>query len=331
MSLSEAEGARRPFRVLALDGGGIKGTFTAAVLAELEAMTGKRLADHFDLITGTSTGGIIAVALGLELPAARLLELYAGRGTSIFPIPRPGWRGWLAEWWRHLRGPKHSQEALEKEIREVLGTRKLGESKTRLVIPAFDGVRGSVQLFKTAHTPDYKQDYQLEAATVALGTAAAPTYFRGYAQAGGGCYLDGGLWANSPVVVGLLEATFILGRDIDDVELLSIGTTTSPYHVSDKRRNGGIAHWVAGLPEVFMQAQVEAALGQAKLMTKGRMLRIDEMAAPGRFSIDNAGQIADLKALGQQAARQNEKEISRRFLFAPAEPFRPFYPVERAA
>lgn len=331
MSLSETDGGRSPFRVLALDGGGIKGTFTAAVLAELEAMTGKRLADHFDLITGTSTGGIIGVALGLGVPASRVLDLYAGRGASIFPVPRPGPRGWLEEWWRHLRGPKHSQEVLEKEIREVLGSRKLGESKVRLVIPAFDGVRGSVQLFKTAHSPDYKQDYQLEAATVALGTAAAPTYFRGYARAGGGCYLDGGLWANSPVVVGLLEATCILGRNIDDVELLSVGTTRCPYHVSHRRRNGGVAHWVAGLPDVFMQAQMEAALGQARLMTRGRLVRIDEMAAPGRFAIDNAGEIADLKSLGQQAARQNEKEISRRFLFAPAEPFRPFYPVEQAA
>jgi hypothetical protein len=133
------------------------------------------------------------------------------------------------------------------------------------------------------------------------------------------------------VVVGLLEATCILGHHIDQVELLSVGTTTSPYHVSHKRRNGGIAHWAAGLPEVFMQAQVEAALGQARLMTRDRLLRIDEVAAPGRFSIDNAGEIADLKALGQQAARQHEKEISRRFLFAPAEPFHPFYAVDPAA
>jgi patatin-like phospholipase/acyl hydrolase len=177
MTATTTEG--RLIRVLALDGGGIKGTFTAAVLAEVEGMTGKRLADHFDLITGTSTGGIIAVALGLGVPAARLLELYAGRGAAIFPIPRRGIRGWVEECWRHFRGPKHSQDVLEKEIRKVLGGRKFGESKVRLVIPAFDGVRGGIQLFKTAHSSDYKQDYRLEAATVALGTAAAPTYFRG--------------------------------------------------------------------------------------------------------------------------------------------------------
>ena len=73
------------FRVLSLDGGGIKGTFTASVLAELEKMTGKRIADYFDLITGTSTGGLIAIALGLGIPAREVLDFYEKRGPEIFP------------------------------------------------------------------------------------------------------------------------------------------------------------------------------------------------------------------------------------------------------
>src|SRR5688572_19194246 len=89
-----------PFRILSLDGGGIKGTFTSAVLAGLEEMTHKRIIDHFDLITGTSTGGIIAVALGLGVPAADLLQLYVKEGPAIFPIPRAGILAWVAEKWR---------------------------------------------------------------------------------------------------------------------------------------------------------------------------------------------------------------------------------------
>jgi hypothetical protein len=160
---------------------------------------------------------------------------------------------------------------------------------------------------------------------------AAPTYFQAYTEAGGGCYLDGELWANSPVVVGLLEATCILGRRIEDVELLSVGTTTCPYHVSHARRNGGFLRWATGLADVFMQAQVEAALGQARLMVGERMLRVNAEAAPGRFSIDNASAITELKDLGDQAARRHEKEISQRFLFARAEPFTPFYAVGQPA
>jgi patatin-like phospholipase/acyl hydrolase len=317
----------RRFRILSLDGGGIKGTFTAAFLTALEAMTHKRVADHFDLITGTSTGGIIAVALGLGVPAEEILKMYQNQGPSIFPIPRRGLLGWAAEQWRHVFGPKHSQEVLMKAIKGVVGERKFGESKVRLVIPAFDGNRGAVHLFKTAHSPDYKQDYLLPAVTVAMGTAAAPTYFQAYTEAGGGCYLDGGLWANSPVVVGVLEATCVLGHRIEDVELLSVGTTTCPYHVSHARRNGGFLSWATGLADVFMQAQVEAALGQATLMVGERMLRVNAEVAPGRFSIDNASTIVELKDLGEQAARRHEKEVRERFLFAPAETFTPIYSV----
>jgi uncharacterized protein len=329
MTEIECNGAAsgQPFRVLALDGGGIRGTYTASVLAALEQMTGKRIADHFDLITGTSTGGILAVGLGLGLTAKQLLDFYVTKGPEIFPPPPVGF---IRAFWRWLSRPKLCQDNLCAAARGVIGDRLFGESKCRLVIPAYDGVRGSIQLFKTAHSPDYKQDYLRPALTVAMGTAAAPTYYPAYTDEAGGAYLDGGVWANSPVMVGLLEATCILGRKIDDVELLSIGTTTEPFEVSHKRRRGGILAWNKGLITLFMQAQAEAALGQANLLTKKRMLRIDATTSPGRFALDNAAEIKDLRSLGEQAARQHEKEISRRFLTVPAEPFVPCYQVEGA-
>jgi uncharacterized protein len=316
---------RQMFRILSLDGGGIKGTFTAACLASIEEMTGKKLVEYFDLITGTSTGGIIAVGLGLGVSSAELLKLYAARGPEIFPISRPGPLNRLKEKVRHLFRPKHSQDVLMREIEGVLGERRLGESRARLVIPAFDGNRGSVQLFKTAHTPDYKQDYQCLAKTVAVGTAAAPTYFQAYTDASGACYLDGGLWANCPAVVGLLEAIYVLGHDAESIEMLSIGTTTCPYHVDATKRSGGLLSWANGIADAFMQAQVQAVLGQAKLMIGDRMLRVDADAAPNRFCLDDAATIAELRNLGVQAARRNEKAINERFLFAPAAPFAPYY------
>lgn len=311
------------FRVLALDGGGIMGTYTASVLAELERMTGKRVWEHFDLITGTSTGGIIAVALGLGVPAHRVLELYVNEGPKIFPSPRLGWFGWA--WWtlKHMLCPKHSQEVLRRVVEGVVGDKKLGDSKVRLVIPAFDADRGSIQLFKTAHRPEYKQDYLLPASAVALGTAAAPTYFTAYTAGGGGCYVDGGVWANCPAMVGILEATCILKRPIESVEVLSIGTTTAPFHVSPRRRRGGLLRWGRGAVTLFMQAQVEGALGQAKLITGNRLMRVNSTTTQGRFSMDDATAVASLKALGEQSARIHEQEITRRFLYAPTVSFVP--------
>src|SRR5262249_11270931 len=160
---------------------------------------------------------------------------------------------------------------------------------------------------KTAHAPEYKQDYLRPALTVAVGTAAAPTYYPAYTDEAGGAYLDGGVWANSPGMVGLLEATRILGRKIDEGEILSIGTTTEPFDVSHRRRRGGLLAWNKGLITLLMQAQAEAALGQARLLTNGRMLRIDATTTPGRFALDKATEINDLRSLGEQAGRQHER------------------------
>lgn len=333
MSDTDAVGSAggRRFRVLSLDGGGIKGTYTASVLATLEEMTGKKIREHFDLITGTSTGGIIAVALGLDVPIERILTLYSQHGSEIFPCPSTGVVAKLKDKLRHVCGPKHCQDTLSGLIEKTLGNRLFGESKTRLVIPAFDAVRGKPQLFKTAHAPAYLQDYKLLASTVALGTSAAPTYYPAYSDTNGACFLDGGVWANSPVVVGLLEATCVLKWPIEQVDLLSIGTTQAPFDVSHSKRNGGVAQWNIGLLDLFMEAQVDAALGQARLMTNNRMLRIDTATRPGRFSLDNSNEISDLKALGQQAARLHEQEISQRFLSSKTEEFLPCYPVAAAS
>src|SRR5579883_761883 len=157
------------FRILALDGGGIKGAYTASVLATWQQLTGKPIARHFDLITGTSTGGIIAIALGLGIAPERILQLYVERGRTIFPA---SWRRRIWQWfWR-----KHSMEVLHREIRAVLGNKRFGESTSRLVIPAFGAQHGGVHLFKTPHHVEYRMDHRRLATTVALSTAAAPTY-----------------------------------------------------------------------------------------------------------------------------------------------------------
>lgn len=312
------------FRILALDGGGIKGTYIASMLATLEEMTGKRVVEHFDLITGTSTGGIVAVGLGLGIPAKDILRFYLEKGPVIFPPQR---RGFIRSAWRWAMGPKLCQQQLSKAVAQIVGTRKFGESLCRLVIPAYDGVRGNIHLFKTAHAVQYKQDYLRPAMEVALGTAAAPTYYPAFTNEAGCAFLDGGVWANSPVMVGLLEATCILDRRIGDIEMLSIGTTTEPFDINHKRRHGGLLAWNKGLMTLLMQAQTEASLGQARLMTNGRLLRIDTVAMPGRFSLDNASKINDLRALGEQAARQHERAVNELFLFAPAEQFVPFHKV----
>ena len=221
------------FRILSLDGGGIKGTFTASVLATMEEMSGKSIPEYFDLIVGTSTGGIVALALGLGLPAHQIRDLYVHDGPRIFHAT--GVRGSF----RRFFWAKHDSGRLRKALNGEFGARRLGESTTRLVIPSFNVVSGDVHLFKTSHHPRFKRDYLWKVKDVAMATSAAPTYFSIFHHEESGLRLvDGGVWANNPVAVGVNEAIGVLGCTPDGIEVLSIGTTGAPFHVKPKKRHG---------------------------------------------------------------------------------------------
>src|SRR4051794_2714465 len=181
-----------PFRILTIDGGGIKGVFAASFLAEVEDSIDGPLTDHFDLIAGTSTGGIIALGLGLGLSARQILDFYESNGQLIF-------RGSGRRRLRQLVMAKHDSRKLEEALVDVFGERRLGESTTRLLIPSMNLESGAVHVFKTAHHPRFERDYKLRAVDVALATAAAPTYFRTHRLPSGSPLVDGGLWANNPM------------------------------------------------------------------------------------------------------------------------------------
>lgn len=315
----------RNYRILALDGGGVKGAYTASVLSTLETLTGKSISQHFDLITGTSTGGIIAVAIGLGIPLPRVVELYVSKGPEIFPSPKRWWMGSLGSLIRHCLQPKHSHEVLRKALADVIGDRRFGESQNRLVIPAFNAVSGDIQLFKTAHTAAYRMDCNRPAIDVALATAAAPTYFQAFTDADGRSFVDGGIWANCPAMVGITEAIGVLGWPLDCIDVLSIGTTDEPFEISRERRKGGIIRWNRGLITLLMSAQVRGTLGFASALTKKRILRIDEFTRPGRFCMDDSREVHELKALGENSARKAIEDVEKRFFNSPTESFVPFH------
>ena len=310
------------FRILSLDGGGIKGTFSAAFLAMLERLTGKSVVRHFDLIAGTSTGGIIALALGLGLRAEEILEFYLENGPRIFPatgIRRRALRHWVRS--------KHRVDSLRNAVSDVFGNRKLGESQTRLVIPSFDAVSGDIRLFKTAHHPRFKLDYRLRASDVALATSAAPTYFPVFHSSDGSRFLDGGIWANNPAAVAVTEAVGVLGVVPQVIEVLSVGTTTEPFHVPKRLVSAGRLSWLRPGYKLLMRAQESGSAGLAHAITEHtrRLVRINETTAPGRFRLDGSAGIDELRSLGHRAAARAEKEVGPRFLDQPVSAFVPHH------
>ena len=130
-------------------------------------------------------------------------------------------------------------------------------------------------------------------------------------------------------MLGVLEAVCILKERPENVDLLSIGTTTEPFYVTKRRRIGGIFQWNKGIVDLLLRAQSDLVIGQVTIMTGKAPVRIDVSVTPGRFSLDDAGAISELVALGTREARVHCKEISGRFLTQPAEPFVPaFYTAD---
>src|SRR5260370_4021472 len=213
-------------RILPLDRGGIKGVFAASFLATLEDQVDVPIGNYFDLVSGTSTGGIIALALGLGLPARDILEIYREGGTTVFD----GENTWARL--RHFVRRKYGSLPLQNALDRVFGDRTLGESHLRLVIPCFNLQPGTVHIYKTPHHPRFTTDYKEKMTTVALATSAAPTYFPPHRSPSGITLIDGGMWANKPVAVAVVEAIGVLGWERNNLKILSLGCTQEVVDVS---------------------------------------------------------------------------------------------------
>lgn len=319
----------RPFRILSLDGGGIRGIFSAAILAELEQrhLAGRSISTCFDLIAGTSTGGILALGLGAGLTARQLLDLYVHRGREVFPPAAGGAIGHLRAWARghwHLVSHLYDRHTLAQLLTETLGDRLFGDAGTRLCIPAFEGRHSEVFVFKTPHHPDYKTDRFERMTTVGLATSAAPTYFRPL-EHGGYTLVDGGVWANNPVMLAVIEALTCFDITRDQVQVLSIGCGDDRYVVSRPQIvHGGIWHWRRAILAA-MRLQSLAATNQARLLLgPPQVVRVDppEMQPPIKLD-DWDRSVRDLLPHAAERLQPQHQRIAEMFLAAPADAFVP--------
>jgi len=311
-----------PRRILSLDGGGIKGIFSLSFLASIEEEIGNPVHQYFDLIAGTSTGGIIALGLGLGFSAKDLLSFYedlAGQVFGGYPLTRA---------LRHIGVSKYRQAPLRKALEGKFRDLKLGDSKRRLVIPATNLETGDVYVFKTAHHPRLSRDHRERAVDVALATSAAPTYFSAHRGVRGSPLVDGGLWANNPAGLAVVEAISLLEWTRTDLIVLSMGCTTAPLNVGLGRRFGlGLVYWSSKVADIFMSGQSSASLGTAQLLSgQKNVFRVSPSVPPGRFKLDRISEIPSLRGLGASGARERIPELRAVFFQDPAEEFQPYYP-----
>lgn len=313
----------KPFRILSIDGGGICGILPASVLAELEGryLGGASVARHFDMIAGTSTGGIIALGLAHGRTAAEIRDIYVERGANIFPPPSRIER--LVRLVRRSHRYVYKREHLEEELLRIFGDAPLGDARTRLCIPAFEGRHGEPWIFKTPHHPDYRRDRVERMVKVGLSTAAAPTYFEALPN-NGYVMVDGGLWANNPVMNALVDALACFELDRAQVEILSLGCGETSFKVDQNKARGGMIQW-RGVISAAMRAQSMNALGQTYLLVgKDRVMRVDAPESPNPIALDDHRRArAELPAMARSLVEGTGREIARVFLSSEAQPYSP--------
>jgi predicted acylesterase/phospholipase RssA len=294
---ASVRGVREPFRIVALDGGGMRGVFTASYLAALERSLGQRVIDIVDLVVGTSTGGIIALGLASGRSAEEMLAFYLDHGERIFSRRRP-FPGWL------LR-PRYSRGPLDETLRRHFGEMKMNELQKHVCITAHELVTGNTRVLKDDHHPELHWGGEQLVWKVAAATAAAPSYFAPMQLGSQDSHVDGGVWSNNPALVGITEARRYFGADLDDIRLLSVGTTSRVFRIESHQRASRMG-WIAWAWKVtdLLQGTVSIASDrQARLLlAEGHYLRADNATAE-RIALDDVKRCRPLQELGEQEAR----------------------------
>ncbi|HCV66886.1 MAG TPA: patatin [Serratia sp.] len=336
-------------RILSLNGGGARGMFTISVLAEIERILASKhpnqdikIGDYFDLITGTSIGGILALGLATGKSARELERVFFDKANDIFPT-----RWSLTNLFKSLCTPIYSNSPLRKTVEAMIGAEiTFNDLTRRVMIPAVNLTTGKPQFFKTPHNPDFTRDGPLKLIDAALATSAAPTYFSPYyCEHLRAYFADGGLVANNPSYIGLLEALRDMKSDFSvthkDIHILNIGTvgeeySLSPRLLSKKWWNGYCRLWGMGKRLVLTTMTANQHLHKNMLLRElmfydalDNYVYLDEVIpneAASDITLDNAtkSSLENLSSRGTQLANvqfaQNQK--LKTFFITPAKPFK---------
>ena len=294
------------YHVLALSGGGYRGLYTATVLEELEGVLGGPLAKRFDLICGTSVGGLLAIGLAAEIPARNLRALFEDNGERIFGSRSP-FRRTLGFWWQ----AKHDAKGLRAVLEERFGETSLGSLRHRVLVPAVNYTTGKGQFFKTPHHKSFELDHRMAAVDVAMATTAAPVYFPLF-RSDRGVFADGGLVGNAPGLFGVHEVRKFLSPDRKvRIRVLSIGTMTIGATIrGNAELDRGFLRWRGSLFDLVISAQ-ESSVDYMLRQTLGDdYFKIDDEATPDQSQdvkhLDrvSAGSTNTLKHRGTHAAQR---------------------------
>lgn len=286
------------YRILCFDGGGIRGVYTAVLLDRL-AQSVPRFMEGINLLSGTSTGGIIALGLASGMTTSQLIQLYKDKGSEIFEATLLHKIRDLGE----LIGAKYSNDNLIDIINAQFGDKTLSDLLPQhVLIPSFDLDKPSgnprmwyPKFFHNFEGPD--SDGAQKVADVALRTSAAPTYFPAYQG-----FVDGGVVANNPSMSALAQALDPRSSNrasLPDIRLFSLGTGITPTYISGLDNDWGLAPWARVLADMLLEGMMGVADYEcACLLGVNRYFRLAPVL-PNPIALDAASQIDNLVADAQ--------------------------------
>jgi uncharacterized protein len=302
--------------ILSIDGGGIRGVIPAMVLNHVEECCGRPIGELFDVIAGTSTGGIIALGLscpdgdgGYKVSARDLVNLYVDEGERIFP---PGWHRKI----RQLTEEKYSADGLEEVLKDQFGDCRLSEAKTGVIVTSYDIQRREPVFFRSAKAKDDPDDYDFPMWEVARATSAAPTYFEpakvdanpptpDYAL------IDGGVFANNPGMCALVDVH--AGRaNTEDTLMVSLGTGALVRKLEyDKARKWGLKGWAPHLLDVVFDGVSDTVDYQLSQLLGDSYHRFQTRLDRATDDLDDArpGNLEDLELEAESLIRDNRARL----------------------
>jgi len=314
------------YRILSLDGGGIRGVIEAVILAEVERQINKPLNEHFDLIAGTSTGSILAAAIATGRTSQEIIELYKNKGHRIFPYQSrfsPQRLGLIFKY--GLSAPKYSDDGLIAVMQEEFGSQKLSDvnDSPRLLIIAYDTLSRKPIIFKSwRQEEDY---FHVPLWETCVCSASAPVYFPAHLlKTPGKKYscIDGGVGANNPSASAVAEA-IRLNHQIREISVLSIGTGDSDRPIPwQEARGWGVSQWLwqGRLIDVIFDASsdiydyiTQKVMSEPEMQTNQecrRYLRLQPEIVNDPIDDASPENIANLIKFAQDYVRANQKSLN---------------------
>jgi patatin-like phospholipase/acyl hydrolase len=307
---------KKKFRILSLDGGGLRGVAQLLVLKRIEIITGKKIHELFDLIVGTSTGGIIACGLTAKengrnaLTIDKLIELYTTNADIIFPKQDNK----LKQWYRSLKGifnNKFNEDGLNNQLEKYFNDIRLSETLKPLIVTSYDINQNEIIMFKSRLSNLMGFDAKMK--DVCRATSAAPTYLPPYKMNYMNVdrlLIDGGVYINNPAMAAISDALRHRYNEeeikLEDIQVMSIGSGMYSEKVGAGQNKFGIVMWGPVISTVMIQASAKLVEYECEQLPLDKFLRL-------QFIIDEEDR-ADMADSRPETIRYIMNEVNNQIL-----------------